>query len=125
MNIKFRLYSKKLQEYVNPNDLHLTMSFDGDILSYEEGKLVTDEYIIEQFTGLYDKDGKEIFHGDIVVIVRQDGFFGGQDFMEKCVVDTPEYACLSDIDGGGPDGICQVVEIEILGNIRDNPELLS
>jgi len=64
MNIKFRLYSKQLKEYVNPNDLHLTMSFDGDIFSYEEGKLVTDQYVIEQFAGAKDVDGKEIYAGD-------------------------------------------------------------
>jgi uncharacterized phage protein (TIGR01671 family) len=78
--------------------------------------------IIEQFTGLKDKNGKEIYEGDVIscrdwetpkVVVFRGGSFGYEypdDIFEPLFL----------IDGG-----IGVSDIEIIGNIHENPELVE
>ena len=69
----------------------------------------------EQFTGLYDKNGKEIYEGDI-----PDGygavFFSNEylGYFAKSNEFECEYKPIYDIP-----------IIEIIGNIHENPELLN
>lgn len=75
---------------------------------------IVDPQTIGQFTGLFDKNGKEIFEGDIIEegnVYFDDlylGFFVKGDFVEG------EHKPLYDIHLP-----------EIIGNIFDNPELLK
>ena len=83
---------------------------------------------IGQFTGLKDKNGKEIYEGDIVgwkddnllyaVIFRKGMFYASVDVED----------CNEEIYGGFP--LCTLASqggkgIEIVGNIYDNPELIK
>lgn len=142
--IKFRAWDGKLM--INPSDIfgdvrdeHL-ISFSGETyLLYEssngnyapstlESKRKS-EIILMQFTGLKDKNGKEIYEGDILkrskekiisfvaVIEFKNGMFGGitkpgnNHFIEMKRLPVCDY------DGGGYD--------EIIGNVYENPDLLN
>lgn len=58
--IKFRVWDKLANEYVAWNDFLNTRLVDN---VFRGSKDMT----LEQYTGLHDKDGKEIYEGDIVL----------------------------------------------------------
>lgn len=76
------------------------------------------DYVLQQFTGLLDKNGKEIYEGDIVeykkrwssTVVFEDGMFRHKDNGDKI-----SWGALILIHR----------ECEIIGNIYESPELLS
>ena len=77
---------------------------------------------VGQFTGLYDKNGKEIFEGDVVSIAENEdkSFSGG-----LILFDEDLYAYVIHKNNGGWDYINELKYIEIIGNIHENPELLE
>ena len=75
---------------------------------YQEEVAAVSEKTIGQYTGLKDKNGKMIFEGDIVKATW--GFSGVVDY-ENFIYRKAE----GEIDD----------DIEIIGNIHDNPELVN
>jgi uncharacterized phage protein (TIGR01671 family) len=125
--IKFRAYDKP-SKTMSPDVSELFWSAGGlraTGLGYYIGEgehkdLVDDDHIVlMQFTGLLDKNGKEIYEGDVVkldswnpsvceVVFNRGGF---------CFRFTKD-------DGYYPDGK-YLEEGEVIGNIYQNPELLN
>ena len=94
---------------------------DGIWLSDENLNVVTViPETVGQYTGLTDKNGKRIFEGDIVSLVKHDGL------IYKVVYVPCRYEL---VNSKGVN--CFVLDIykseniEVIGNIHDNPELLG
>lgn len=90
-----------------------------------EGEFLVDENTICQYTGLTDKNGKKIFEGDILrhadetilKTVWNDRKYG---FAAQCVKGS---ALLKDCKWGLWE--FESDEVEVIGNVFDNPELLG
>lgn len=124
MKPKFRAWHKELKKMFDVKSLVFTIgtatiaSRDDIVPSRNVG---FDELIIMQSTGLVDKNGVEVFEGDIVKFTLTDGFnyivdeVGTVNYI-FCAFHADVFP-LSDLIVGG--------EIEVIGNVCKNPELLG
>lgn len=84
------------------------------------------DYILMQYTGLKDKNDKEIYEGDIITITYSNGEKIKKYAVKYC--DDCGYYMLKSIDRKYDlDTFCGYgkEQIEIIGNIYENPELLK
>ena len=115
--IKFRVWDKRKEKGISTKE----MLYDAqkhhlwyDALDYSE------VYAVMQFTGLKDKNGREIYEGDILksfnCLIRVE-FFGGC-FYGNWYNDATGNMINAQLNINNQDS-------EIIGNIFENPELLN
>ncbi|ENZ5543335.1 YopX family protein [Enterococcus hirae] len=135
---KFRAYSTEENEMYYPhNDENVDWTIDDEtgfiaplvhLGSCMWGMI--DKYVLMQSTGLKDKNGVEIFEGDVVLVSVQNGF----DYLnnKKTIVQKSEFhsglICKS-LDIGMEYRVFKRneagYEYEVIGNIYENSELLK
>lgn len=109
--IKFRAWDKENKEMVEVELLgkRVLLVKDGEWENIEN-------FEVMQYTGLKDKNGKEIYEGDIVNCFRHEGFEFVTTRLGAHGIETQL-------------GFYPFIEVygyaEVLGNIYENPELLD
>ena len=125
--IKFRVWNKRTNNWVDGCGRHENSSLDGVNLFGETillGAFMNEVSLDElndcvalQYTGLKDKNGHEIFEGDIVL-----GSMGRKHIVEYKENQNARF-CFTDIDG--KDFSFAHSFSKVIGNIYENPELLK
>lgn len=122
--LKFRAWGKNIKEYLSQDGVEpyaYTLKDISDGLIYD-----IDGFIIEQCTGIKDKNGKEIYDGDVI----REKWYDSVVHMGRDRIGEIEYFC----DGfvcwfrGSAFvglGMFPTKNIEVIGNIHENPELLK
>lgn len=136
MKIKYRVWDKITEKMYYPstgvaNDLY--MSLEGSICSEDEeiqedgSRLAYRGYRMTPllYTGLKDKNGKEIYKGDIIEVKHpfKDRYYKGEIIFEWGAFKAKDfYFAHFDNTTDFTEGIEYV---EIIGNIYENSELLN
>jgi uncharacterized phage protein (TIGR01671 family) len=113
--IKFRAWDGKKMWVDYKTYLLLDIATGKVFNTVEDRYMPKDAYQLMQFTGLHDKNGKEIYEGDIVetssgnkyIVEFSNGVFG---------VLTKYY---------GRRALYEFIKIKVIDNIYENPELLE
>lgn len=143
--IKFRAWDKKDKKYLysdkqeficttHSNGLGVTIPFDIDEkygpdvdgIDWADADLLMGRYELEQFTGLYDKNGKEIYENDILE-------FEGKTLVVIWVEDWCQFTMqrVEDYKSNAEDWCHYDLfkslsdKYEVIGNIHENKELLG
>jgi len=128
--IKFRAWDIERKKMYKVYQLDFSENDDG-IFCHEQAQilvnktewvwLLEDEHILIQYTNLKDKNGKEIYEGDILRD-NEDREIGSAIFKDGCFsFCVPE----SEEDEEWEMYLYTVMDKEIIGNIYENPELLE
>ena len=130
---KFRAYSKEENEMYYPhNDKNVNWTIDDEtgfiapLVNLGSGMWgMIDKYELMQSTGLKDKNGVEMFEGDVVLAdgVKKIVTFGEQEHEED-FGDLIYYIGFNVYTKMGYSSVIPV-EYEVIGNIYENSELLE
>lgn len=128
--IKFRVWDKNRKIFLDYPCYFNHLDFNEFTCFDRYFKCDEDDCVVQQFTGLLDKNGKEIYEGDFIqAMAGGETFYGligwnnySSGFKVKELTKTPypgdsrwnlEYMS------------CNIAEGQIIGNIFENPELLK
>ncbi len=118
---RFRIFCYETQEMIVVRDYRelaeLFAGLDADDSLYSDPM---------QSTGLFDKNGKEIFEGDVVVVYDELNEFESEVYE---IVYSQDNLAWIFYDNESHDfyliSTCTWDELEIIGNAHQNPELLE
>ena len=102
-NLKFRIFDSEIKKYIY---------ISASAIMLDELNNLKPNLKIEQFTGLHDKNGKEIYEGDIVT----DGVGKYKIIYDLKLAGYQPYCIFRD----EPENYC-----EVIGNIYENPDLVK
>ena len=122
--LKFRVWDKERECYLDETEL-AGVTPDGECILYIEEEEISKleiegNYTLEQYAGLTDKNGKEIYEGDVVNIqgikyyvdFEHGGFWFNND-NRKWKANRP-FTHFQEIN-----------DTEVVGNVHENPDLLE
>lgn len=143
--INFRVWDKEREGFLHKVDIDSDIIYADTKWYIHGGHALDDNYVMQQYTGLKDKNGKEIYEGDIITT-----------YIKRWDSNEEKYCLVNDKFTGSPElkighvwyaNPCEYIaewavsfnhlysedsipysktqSVEIIGNIYETPELLK
>lgn len=113
--IKFRAWTEPENKMINWNSLLRMNLYNIFVIPEQCG------VILMQYTGLKDKNGKEIYEGDIIQTEELTAVIEYSEIYAEYITTNTNQIQYED----EPLGDLRGEEIEVIGNIYENPDLLE
>ncbi len=125
--IKFRIWCTERKEFMTPEGGDYSIGvLSGDIRGIYGEKFPS--FIAQQFTGLLDKNGKEIYEGDILKWKSSNIFSINEIRFVRVEITQAQAWCLGikNIKSYGVylGELLAEQKCEVIGNTKENPDLL-
>lgn len=108
-------YGSYMEHYYSSRYGRVSAIFTNDDSLCQTYRIPVDPETVGQFTGVIDKNGKKVFDGDVIKAIASNP--AGEDIEATVIVSLDDYELMWDIEHSH--------EIEVIGNIHDNPEMLE
>lgn len=124
-DIKFRVWDKGNKEMLELQELDYENSYNGQPMirtTMYNDYFDTEEMILMQYTELKDKNGKEIYEGDIIKYedIRKGVVEYSKQHAQFILKETENI-----VDENEALGEFNIKVFEVIGNVYNNPELLK
>lgn len=110
--IKFRAWNKSRKAW----EIGVVIGLDGRVVGWSNGGA---DIELQQYTGRKDRNGREIYEGDILK---------GYGALRECYWDDGSDGCRGGwefIEHRSAGGSVRDADLEVIGNIYENSELLK